>query len=627
MSEPLTLSSSAAEKALVEHLIRREVVVFAGAGVSKAARPPLQDWQQLIESLTPDLPSLLPGDKPDPLDVAQWFVNEHGRRKLEERLVAAFGREEIAPSQLQEALAALPVNVFFTTNYDQLIEKSLARRGRFADAIVDDRHVGLINDLTTSTVVKLHGCVSLSDTMVLARDDYEHYADTHRALITYLQSLLATRVFLFAGFSFSDPNFRVIHTAIQRTLGPYRRRAYALHLGSIHPLVARQWKERGIDFVEMADSEALVAFVERLATGAEKAIQGGTSLPEMLKTLGERLPPPVFATATRIDQQLQDVRREVGALLVEASGSSVLRLDSRLSDTSHGRDAQTATLEKVRALYGLAQGLDQMGFPLGPEEWLRLGNALYQHGEWPLAIQAYTRARSHTRGEERWAEGNLARAHLQLRQFSRAEALLRRLVFQRRSESPALNEDWLWQRPADLSEYGYAINRRAEQLREDGRLALALEVLKETRKWLRQGEGAAWMRQPVGDRREEQTRERREPRAGSHMPYLLNHLGKNYRLAYELNIKLGNLREAERLRHEAVKRFVRAVEEAPLLPYPRGHLISMYEQNLLGHATGDKNLRLNIEQIEVLARQSPAGKRMRDALYQRHKSAWKKSAD
>ena len=137
MSEAVTLSTRAAEKNLIEHLIRREVVVFAGAGVSKEARPPLPDWKQLIESLTPDLPPLPPDDKPDALDVAQWFVNEHGRRKLEERLVAAFGREETAPSPLQEALAALPVNVFFTTNYDQLIEKALAGRRRFADAIVD----------------------------------------------------------------------------------------------------------------------------------------------------------------------------------------------------------------------------------------------------------------------------------------------------------------------------------------------------------------------------------------------------------------------------------------------------------------------------------------------------------
>jgi hypothetical protein len=622
MTELLTLNIKTAEKALVEHLIRREVVVFAGAGVSTEAQPPLPDWKGLIDTLLPHLPSLPPKDTPDSLDVAQWFVNEHGRRTLEERLVAGFSNEATKPSPLQDALAALPVNVYFTTNYDQLIEKALARQGRFADTIVDDRHVGLINDLTTTTVVKLHGCVSLSDTIVLARDDYEHYEDRHRAMITYLQSLLATRVFLFVGFSFTDPDFRAIHTAIQRILGPYHRRAYAIKLGQIHPLVARQWQNRGIDFIEIPTPEGIVAFVNRLANGAKKASHGGTSLPHMLRTLGERQS-SVATTATRIEQQLQAIRRDVSQLLEEASASPDLRLDRRLLDAADP-DAQTATLDNVRALFGLGQTLERMGLALEPDEWQRLGNALYQHREWPLAIQAYTYARSNTRGDDRWAEGNLARAYLRLQQYARAEALLRQLVFQPRGDVSELREDWLHQRPADLSEYGYVINRRAEQLREDGRLNLALEILKETRQWLRQGVTANWIQQPMDAPRERHTQERSSGRGTSSLPYLLNHLGKNYRLAYEMHVALGKAKEAERLRRKAVRNFLQSIEEAPLLLYPRGHLIGIYEQNLLDNATADKNLRLNIDQVESLAKQNAAGKRMRDALYQRHTSAWEK---
>ena len=68
--------------------------------------------------------------------------------------------------------------------------------------------VGRIRKDDRVTLVKMHGCVSAPDTIVVTRDDYETYAQHHPAIVTYLQSLLATRTFLFVGFSLTDPNFR-----------------------------------------------------------------------------------------------------------------------------------------------------------------------------------------------------------------------------------------------------------------------------------------------------------------------------------------------------------------------------------------------------------------------------------
>src|SRR5690606_37628669 len=96
------------------------------------------------------------------------------------------------------------------------------------DVIVEDAHVGLIDETRRTTVVKLHGCLSVPETIVLARDEYEAYADRHPAMIAYLQSLLATRTFLFVGTSLSDSNFLVIQAAIRRAHGKYQRHAYRL---------------------------------------------------------------------------------------------------------------------------------------------------------------------------------------------------------------------------------------------------------------------------------------------------------------------------------------------------------------------------------------------------------------
>jgi tetratricopeptide (TPR) repeat protein len=416
-------------RALLGHLLRREVVVFVGAGASAAANLP--DWKTLVAQLGEKLPDLAGADltRLDSLDVPQWYVDEHGREHLEDLLVSALGNPTLEPSDLHRALADLPVSLFFTTNYDELLERALEARGEHPDTIVDNRHVALLNDLTATTVVKMHGCVTLPDTIVLAREDYERYAERHTAIITYLQALLATRTFLFVGFSFADPNFRAIHDAIGRALGQYQRRAYALMKAPQNPLFANHWAKRGVEFITLPDPATILRFVRDLAAESGRQLERGTSLPHLLTTLGKREPPPVFAAAVRIEERLDAVRDELRTLVADASRDLNLRLVSRLpDDAGGGQGGREATLEKVRALYGLSQGLGQLGYPIDADDWLRLGNALYQHRDWELAIRAYTAAQRRTDGRQRWAEGNLARAYLRLHQYARAEAILRRLA-------------------------------------------------------------------------------------------------------------------------------------------------------------------------------------------------------
>jgi hypothetical protein len=161
-------------------------------------------------------------------------------------------------------------------------------------------------------------------------------------------------------------------------------------------------------------------------------------------------------------------------------------------------------------------------------------------------------------------------------------------------------------------------------LRDDGSLEQAAGVLKEVRPWLRKGMGAPWMMALVQVERQRGTR-RVELLATSNHPFLLNCFGANYRLAYELSVLTHNFREAERCRNQAVMLFVRAVQEAPLLIEPHGHLIAMYYENLLQRPGAEANLRLNIEQVEALAATSESGRKMRDALRARYPRAWRQA--
>jgi hypothetical protein len=99
------------------------------------------------------------------------------------------------------------VNEIATTNYDQLFEEACEGAGQpvavlpYESARVHSRWL-----------LKMHGCVSRPDDIVLTRDDYLRYGERRAALAGIVQALLVTRHILFVGFSLNDDNFhRLVH--------------------------------------------------------------------------------------------------------------------------------------------------------------------------------------------------------------------------------------------------------------------------------------------------------------------------------------------------------------------------------------------------------------------------------
>ncbi|HEY8286540.1 MAG TPA: SIR2 family protein, partial [Chloroflexota bacterium] len=244
------------------------LVLFLGAGVAHDAGLPT--WAELVAPLRERLGL---EQALDPLDVADYFVEseEGGRSALEQQVRHSLrtpdGRREPARSgKLHRAIARVTAPVIFTTNFDQLTEEAIgAIQGVPPATIVDDREVGVIDETWGVTLVKLHGCVSLPRTMVLTRTDFEEYATRHRAMIAYLHALLATRTFLFVGFSLVDPNFRVIYRAIREALDGRARPAYALMPGEELTPLLQGWRRRGMEPLLFPRLEDISAFVEDLA--------------------------------------------------------------------------------------------------------------------------------------------------------------------------------------------------------------------------------------------------------------------------------------------------------------------------------------------------------------------------
>lgn len=584
-------------KVLAEHAKNRSLVIFVGAGASRDAGLP--DWNDLLRPLRDEL--AIKGAV-DPLDITQWYVDSKGRAAALRQIRNLLAGVQ-KPGKLHLALAEVPSPVIFTTNYDQLMERALESvQGVPPDIIIEDSHVALIDEARRTTLVKLHGCLSLPETIVLARDDYEGYADNHHAMIAYLQSLLATRTFLFVGFSLLDPNFRVIHHTIRRALGSYRREAYLLDAGHKTSYSVHYWGQRGVRTLLFATYEEQHRFLRKIAAASTGA---GTALGAS-RILSRSDPPllevgPLMEHLEALGGALQNVieqARNQGLLPQPDQGAVEAPPAHRIDD---GRPARWVRA-KARALLDLASSVDQLVPVEDHTMWTALGDMLYVQGDAAGAVRAYHAALRPTESRSRPDDctmkrmrGNLARALAHEGHHARAEWLLRRCVFlpdrelsdgriDRDSVFARLDVDHLRRRPTDATEFAHATTVRAEQLRAATHYTRAFEALREARyvlgpvlgftsnpahrlSLLPTETGTLPQPRPQPVRSQKSWQRERPFNPGA---YAFNTLGKCYRLSCSLALDLGR-DDALYFMERAEQSLRNASVLDPLLPYPYAH--------------------------------------------------------
>lgn len=194
-----------------------KLVLFVGAGVSVGAGLPT--WPQMLARLAVEA-GLRPEERAglerlDALDRARIVEGRLLARGRPLGKAIADSLSSVHPSLAHHLLAALPVREVVTTNYDRLFEYASEGAGRAVSVLPHDARVG-----TERWLLKLHGCVSAHDDIVLTREDYMHYAERRAALAGIVQALLITRHMLFVGFSMNDDNFHRIADAVRRAVKP-----------------------------------------------------------------------------------------------------------------------------------------------------------------------------------------------------------------------------------------------------------------------------------------------------------------------------------------------------------------------------------------------------------------------
>jgi hypothetical protein len=116
----------------------------------------------------------------------------------------------------------------WTTNYDQILERSFEGAGKIVDLKLTQENLAHMKRDRDVVLYKMHGCVTQPHDAVLTKDDYEQYGVKRPLFVESLKGDLISKTFLFLGFSFTDPNIDYILSRVRVLLGANVREHFCI---------------------------------------------------------------------------------------------------------------------------------------------------------------------------------------------------------------------------------------------------------------------------------------------------------------------------------------------------------------------------------------------------------------
>lgn len=198
---------------------------FLGAGMSAGAG--YVDWKSLLKDVADEL-NLDIIKEDDLISLAQYYVSyKQNKKPLIEAIVEnlSMGKE---PTLSHEILASMPLDTYWTTNYDDMIEKALESKKKRIDVKRRDKDLLYPIKGSDATVYKMHGDITECSSAVITKEDYELYQDTHGSMLNVLKGDLTTKSFLFIGYGFNDPDLIDLLSRIRCMVGEEKQEHYAV---------------------------------------------------------------------------------------------------------------------------------------------------------------------------------------------------------------------------------------------------------------------------------------------------------------------------------------------------------------------------------------------------------------
>jgi hypothetical protein len=207
---------------LVKEIQRGDCVLFVGAGLSMGAGLP--GWGDLLAPLSTRIRC---ASDFDPLKIAQVYEVRESRRELLDHILERTDTTGARPTNNHLILGRLGFKIWVTTNYDNLIERTLEEIKQPFVKIVRDKQISLIRGDRT-VVVKFHGDRDDPETIIITKKDFLIHSHKSPILASYIYHQLARMTFLFIGYSMNDPDFDKLHADIALHLQEFQRVAYCV---------------------------------------------------------------------------------------------------------------------------------------------------------------------------------------------------------------------------------------------------------------------------------------------------------------------------------------------------------------------------------------------------------------
>lgn len=225
------------------------LVLFVGAGVSANSGVPT--WKKLIDEMKKELPNSISSETDD-LKVAQAYKDVRGEKEYLDKVKKVLRHNKVIPNPIHETIFDLnPIHIL-TTNYDDLLEQELENEFKQYDIIRED--CDLPNMIYTGALVKMHGDFQKNN-IVLTETDYYNYSKNFPLIRAFVQSVFATKLVVFIGFSFNDLNLKMILNEVKNILGEKMQRAYLISLEEPDAIAIKYFEKRHINIVSLKEND------------------------------------------------------------------------------------------------------------------------------------------------------------------------------------------------------------------------------------------------------------------------------------------------------------------------------------------------------------------------------------
>ena len=202
-----------------------QLVIFVGAGASICSGMPT--WGQAVKEIATHL-----GIYEEPLDflrIPQYYFNARGKKEYTQLMRKVFRHGDfLVKHEIHDKIIEFNTHTIITTNYDNLIEKAAEDNSEVICVVSKDADLPYRKG--GKELIKIHGDFE-SDNFVLKEDDYLSYSRNFRLIENYVKSIIGTKVVLFLGYSFSDPDIKQIFSWAKDILDGDFQRAYLIESG------------------------------------------------------------------------------------------------------------------------------------------------------------------------------------------------------------------------------------------------------------------------------------------------------------------------------------------------------------------------------------------------------------